>query len=145
MTDKSLHQVALDLRSSMEKILPDGVGVTINTCEEVDRRGSLSLTVSSWPADMVMNNKERVAAIRRSLTLNGKFLSPDDSKRYPRLSAEAMHLLATLQSLVDEHCPATLDPETGHTSWKISGIVSLDPNALARENIEIAQSLKNQG
>jgi hypothetical protein len=64
MTDKSLHQVALDLRSSMEKILPDGVGVTINTCEEVDRRGSLSLTVSSWPADMVMNNKERVAAIR---------------------------------------------------------------------------------
>lgn len=145
MTSKSLHIVAQELRSAMDDILPDGVGVTINTCEEEEGQGSISLTVTSWPTDMTMNNRERVAAIRRHLVETGKLLPHEESRKYPHLSVEAVHLVETLQALVDAHCPASVDPETQTKTWKISGIVSIDPNALTRENMEIVQSLKSQG
>ena len=125
----------------MDDALPEGVGVTINTSEGADGTGSITLTVSSWPKAMLMNNRERVLAARRAL-LDGKDLQTVDLTAYPFLSPEATYLSKTLQELLNHRCPSRLNPTSGAEEWPIVGDVVFDPRRLARERTEIVQALK---
>jgi hypothetical protein len=131
----------MEIRNDMDDVLLDGVGVTINTSECADGTGTITLTITTWPKDMLMNNHERVVAGRKAL-LAGFDLRTADLSSYNYLSAEAAHLAATLQGLVDKHCPSKIDPITGHEVWNINGCVNFDARSLERERIEIIQSLK---
>ena len=124
----------------MDDLLPDGVGVTMNTSEEANGTGSVNLTVSSWPKGMFMINRERVIA-ERIAVLEGR---RGGDSRMPYLSAEAKHLAEILQSLIDRHFPPVVDKTTGNTNWPVTGGVIFDPHALERERISIIHSLKKQ-
>jgi hypothetical protein len=131
----------MELRDDIDTVLPEGVDVTINTNECANGKGSITLTIMAWPKNMLANNYERVVAGRKVL-LAGFDLRTVDLSSYDYLSAEAAHLAATLQALVDKHCPSEIDPTTGREVWNINGCVNFDPRSLERERIEIVQSLK---
>jgi len=133
-----IHEIAMELRNDMDDLLPDGVGVTMNTSEEANGTGTVNLTVSSWPQGMFMNNKDRVVAERQAV-LEGR---RGGDSHMPYLSAEAKHLAEILQSLIDRHFPPVVDEQTGDTTWPVTGGVTFDPHALERERLAIIHSLK---
>ena len=138
---RPIHQIAMELRNTMDDLLPDGVGVTISASENADGTGSMDLTVSSWPSGMLMLNRERVVIQRRAL-LEGRDAMEVNLHGYPYLSHEASHLAQILQTLLDRHFPPHANPSTGETDWPVSSSVTFDPHTLEHERIEIIQSLK---
>jgi hypothetical protein len=134
-----IHQVAMELRETMDDLLPEGVGVTINTSEEANGAGSINLTISSWPNDMFMLNRDRVIAERQAV-LEGRRA---DFSHLPFLSIEANHLAEILQTLVNRRFPPTTDNTTGSSTWPVVGEVVFDQHALDRERLSIIHSLKN--
>jgi len=140
-TNRPIHEVAMELRNDLDDLLPDGVGVTMNTSEEANGTGSINLTVSSWPEDMLMLNKDRVLAVRQAL-LEGRDIMHVDLSGYTYLSVEAKHLAETLQTLIDRHFPPIVDETTGDATWPVTGGVTFDPHALERERLAIIHSLK---
>jgi len=134
---RPIHEIAMELRDAMDDLLPEGVGVTMNTSENADGTGFVNLTVASWPDDMFMLNYDRVVAERRAV-LAGR---SGGESRFPYLSAEAKHLAEVLQSLVDSHFPPVVD-EAGNTNWPVTGGVIFDPHVLEHERLKIVHSLK---
>jgi hypothetical protein len=137
----TIHTVAMEIRDAMDDILPEGVGVTINTSEEIERTGTINLTVSSWPSDMFMLNKDRVIAERRAV-LDGR---KADFSHLPFLSLEARHLAETLQALVDHRFPPNTDDATGDSTWPVIGEVVFAQHSLEKERLAIIHSLKSKG
>jgi hypothetical protein len=136
-TRRPIHEIAMELRDAMDDLLPEGVGVTMNTSEQANGTGSINLTVACWPDDMFMLNYDRVVAERRAV-LEGR---SGGESRFPYLSAEAKHLAEVLQSLIDSHFPPVVD-EAGNTDWPVTGGVTFDPHVLERERLKIIYSLK---
>jgi hypothetical protein len=137
---KPLHVIAQELRLELNTILPDNIGVTINTREEADGTGSITLTVSDWPKTLQINNIDRLVAARIAI-LNGEDVSRINLSNYPYLSATALDLVKKLQDLVDRHCPPRLSAETQTEEWPIAGYVAFNPRAMQREKTELLHSL----
>jgi hypothetical protein len=135
---KPLHEIAMEIRNAMDDLLPEGIGVTINTSENTDSTGFVSLTIASWPKSMYMLNYDRVVADRIDL-LEGR---RGGNAHLPYLSLEASRLAESLQALLDQHFPPVHDETTGELKWSVTDGVAFDPNALERERIKIIQSLK---
>lgn len=129
----------MEIRDAMDDLLPEGVGVTINTSENTDGTGVVNLTIASWPKDTFMLNYDRVVAERLAL-LEGR---KGGKSRLPYLTPEANRLAELLQSVIDQHFPPIVDETSGESTWPVTGGVIFDPNALERERIKIIQSLKN--
>lgn len=151
VSGQPLHLVALKLREAIDKILPDGVGVVITTTEgdeasqlravaSGDLANKIVVTIVTWPKDFVMNNRERVVAVRQAQAAGG-VLPVAVLQRYAYLSLEGLHLMDTIQSLIDTYCPSRVSPD-GHEVWDVNGYVAIDQGAMARERVEIVQSLK---
>ena len=136
-TKRPIHEIATELHEAMADLLPEGVGITINASEEIERTGTLIATVASWPSDMFMLNKDRVVAERRAV-LDGR---KADYSHLPFLSLEALLLAETLQSLV----PPTTDEATGDSTWPVIGEVVFAQHAIERERLAIIHSLKSKG
>ena len=140
-TKRPIHEISVELHEAMDDLLPEGVGVTINASEEIERTGTLIATVASWPSDMFMLNKDRVVAERRAV-LEGR---KADYSHLPFLSLEARHLAETLQSLVNHRFPPTTDEATGDSTWPVIGEVVFAQHTLEKERLAIIRSLKSKG
>ena len=140
-TRRPIHEIATELHEAMDDLLPEGVGVTINASEEIERTGTLIATVTSWPSDMFMLNKDRVVAERRAV-LEGR---KADYSHLPFLSLEALHLAETLQSLVNHRFPPATDEATGDSTWPVIGEVVFAQHAIEKERLAIIHSLKSKG
>jgi hypothetical protein len=139
---KPLHEIAQQLRGELDAMLPDGFGVAINTCEEANGTGSITLTIASWPKYLQMNNLARLVATRIAI-LKGEDISKIILTNYPYLSDAAQDLVKQLQDLVDRYCPPRLSPETQTEEWPISGYVAFNPRTMLQEKTELLHSLLN--
>jgi hypothetical protein len=134
---RPVREVALELRDAMDDLLPEGVGVIMNTSEIEDGTGSVRLTITTWPSDMNMLNRERIVADRQDLLMGKK----DSLHRFPLLSTKGKSLAESLQKLLDEHFPPVSDSNA--TTWPVNTDVMFDEHALERERISIIHSTKN--
>ena len=138
---KPLHEIAQELRSELDKILPADIEVTINTREEANGTGSITLTISGWSKLRTMNNEKRILATRIAL-LDGRDLENINLSSYPLLSSAADQIVQKLQNLVDRHCPPRTNAVTNLEEWPVVGYVEFNPRTLSQERNEIMQSLK---